>query len=86
MNIVFDCNVIVSAALFPDSIPGKAFDLAIEKGDIIVSFQSLSELLKTLNKPKLRKYLDFKDKLSFISKFKNISIITPKEFINTYFN
>ena len=69
MRIVIDSNVLVSAALFSDSIPNKALNQAIKKGEIIISEQTLDELKVTLSKPKLKKYLSVKDKLSFIYKF-----------------
>jgi predicted nucleic acid-binding protein len=56
MKFVLDANVLISAALFRDSIPGLAYNMAIQKGEILISENTLNELITTLNKPKLRKY------------------------------
>lgn len=34
---VFDTNVVVSALLFEQSIPGQAFDAALDRGNILLS-------------------------------------------------
>lgn len=74
MKFVFDSNVLISAALFRESIPGLAYKKAIKKGKIIISNETFNELKTTLNKPKLKKYLTVKNKLSFLVKLKNDTV------------
>lgn len=58
-RVVFDTNVLVSALLFKNSKPRKAFDNALDYGEIIVSFPVLSELYKIPNRKKFDKYLTY---------------------------
>jgi putative PIN family toxin of toxin-antitoxin system len=53
---VLDANVLVSALAFPSSTPRKAFDLAIVRGSILVSDETLLELCQTLRRPRLARY------------------------------
>jgi len=71
MRFVFDANVLISAALLRDSIPGLAYNKAIQKGELLISKNTLNELKTTLNRPKLRKYLKIEDKYSFLTKLEN---------------
>lgn len=75
MKFVFDANVLISAALFRESIPGLAYKKAIQKGEILISENTLSELKNTLNKPKLRKYITLKDKFGFLTKLEIAGIL-----------
>lgn len=75
MKFVFDANVLISAALFRESIPGLAYKKAIQKGEILISENTLSELKNTLNKPKLRKYITLKDKFGFLTKLERAGIL-----------
>ena len=56
-RFVIDANVLVSAVLFKNSKPRKAFDKALDRGEIIISIPVLSELNKVLNRKKFNKYL-----------------------------
>lgn len=75
MKFVFDANVLISAALFRESIPGLSYKKAIQKGEILISENTLSELKNTLNKPKLRKYITLKDKFGFLTKLEKAGIL-----------
>ena len=45
MRILIDTNVLISAALFPNSIPARAFDLAVsERCVALVSEQNIEEM------------------------------------------
>jgi len=47
MKYLFDTNVLVSAALFPSGVAGKAYDLALtESIDVVVCDYTVSELRK----------------------------------------
>lgn len=75
MKFVIDANVLVSAALFRDSIPALALKKVLNTGELIMSHETLEELKRTLNKTKLQKYLTAKDKFSFLTKLENLALI-----------
>jgi uncharacterized protein len=58
MKLVFDTNILVSAAMLPDSVPAQALNAAEEKGLVLYSDETLAELVTVLERPKLRPYLD----------------------------
>jgi putative PIN family toxin of toxin-antitoxin system len=57
MRLVFDTNVLISALLFEQSTPGRAFFTTLEQGEILLSAQLGSEILKTLHKRKFSRYI-----------------------------
>jgi uncharacterized protein len=68
-RIVFDTNVLVSAALSQQSVPRQAFDRAIGVGQIIVSITALAELREVLNRPRFDKYISIATRTTFLSDF-----------------
>jgi uncharacterized protein len=56
MEVIFDNNVLISAALLKDSIPFKAFEKALSQHTLIRSYDLLSEFRNTIFKPKFDKY------------------------------
>lgn len=52
---VFDTNTLVSALLFENSIPGRAFMRALAQGDILA--ETLAELAEVLKRKKFRRYV-----------------------------
>lgn len=67
MRFVFDTNVLVSAALLPDSKPRLALDLAHRSGKILLSFAALAELYEVLGRKRFRRYIEEEDVRSFVS-------------------
>lgn len=65
MKVFIDTNVLISAALFPGSVPARAFFKAVtEPNDAIICDQNVSELKRIFNK----KFHDKTEKLnSFLS-------------------
>ena len=68
MNFILDTNVLVSAALLKNSVPDLSLRKSIKNGNILFSEYALNELKIILNKPKLDKYINTKDKLVFINR------------------
>jgi len=62
---VCDTNLLVSAAIFPKSVPAQAFDKAAADCLIVVSFDTLAELFEVLNRSKFDKYIDLETRLRF---------------------
>lgn len=51
MRILIDTNILFSAALYPNSVPQRAFEKAVSLPNIgIVSYQSLEELASVFHK------------------------------------
>lgn len=65
-RFVLDANVLVSALLFNDSVPGRAFEHARRHGTILVSDASLSELRRVLGRAKFDRYLTRADRDEFL--------------------
>ena len=59
---VFDTNVLVSALLFANSAPRKALELALERGNIVSSKETINELNNVLNRAKFIKYISSEKK------------------------
>jgi uncharacterized protein len=55
-RIIFDTNTLLSAAIFPNSVPALAFRKALTEYDVCVSDETLLELGLNLQKPKFNKY------------------------------
>lgn len=66
MRIVFDTNVIVSAALLAGSVPRQAFDKALEEGKVLISVQALLELAEVFGREKFDKYLLEEERMRFL--------------------
>ena len=55
--VVLDTNVLVSAALFPLSHPGQAFEIVRSQGSLIASAETLAEINDVLKRPRFDRYL-----------------------------
>ena len=66
MRIVFDTNVIVSAALLAGSVPRRAFDKALDEGKVLISVQALLELAEVFGRQKFDKYLLEEERMRFL--------------------
>lgn len=71
--VVFDTNALVSAALFINSIPAKAFDLAYENYQLIISTTTLTEFKEVLSRDKFKKYAGKEYQETFVEKYYNAS-------------
>ncbi|MGM0532011.1 MAG: putative toxin-antitoxin system toxin component, PIN family [Bacteroidota bacterium] len=68
MDFIADTNILISAALINDSSPGISLRKAINIGNILFSQSTMEELLVTLKKAKLKKYIRTKDRFVFINR------------------
>lgn len=87
---VFDTNVLVSAMLFPVSVPALALKKAFNIGIVVVSVEGMEELSRVVTDEKFEKYssfskrqiflLDFEDAASFINVKQKITVCRdPKD-------
>lgn len=67
LRIVIDTSAIISAMLLADSIPRRAFDLALKKGKVLISEATVAELDEVLRRPKFNKYLTEELRLEFLA-------------------
>jgi putative PIN family toxin of toxin-antitoxin system len=65
-RVVFDTNVIISALLFEESLPGRAFFHALEAGTILQSRETLQELQEVLGRKKFDKYVPPEERNAFL--------------------
>ncbi|MGL4880951.1 MAG: putative toxin-antitoxin system toxin component, PIN family, partial [Waterburya sp.] len=66
---VFDTNVLVSALLFANSSPRKAFELALDIGKILISKETVDELNHVLSRPKFERYISQPKRSRFLVDF-----------------
>lgn len=64
---VFDTNVIVSALLFTDSTPGRAFFHVLDHSTVLMSPSLLKELQAVLSRPKFDRYVTREEREQFLA-------------------
>ncbi len=65
-RFVFDTNVIVSALLFNDSVPGRAFIRALNRGTTLVSGSLVRELRRVLGRDRFDRYVSREERDEFL--------------------
>lgn len=63
---VFDTNVLVSALLFEQSRPARAFFIALRNGKVLLSADVLSEISEVLGREKFRRYVTEEERERFL--------------------
>ncbi len=66
MRCIFDTNTVISALLFKDSVPGRAFYFALANGVILLSSETITELIEVINRRKFDKYLTMEEREEFL--------------------
>lgn len=81
---VFNTNILISAALVPNSINQKALDKAIVFGKLVASKKTIDEFIEVLCRPKFDKYFfSENERWLIINKIEiNTKIIIPSIVIN----
>lgn len=64
---VFDTNVIISGLLFDQSLPGRVFYEALDRGEILLSQEVVEELSDVLSREKFDRYLRFEEREQFLN-------------------
>ena len=65
-RLVFDCNVLISAALVETGTAAKALDAAYAKHKLLLSEPTFDELVTRLARPKFRRYLGDASRIIFL--------------------
>lgn len=68
-RFVVDTNVIVSALMFPKSIPRQAFDRAKSQAILLTSAAIILELNEVLSRKRFERYFSTEERVQFLSKF-----------------
>jgi putative PIN family toxin of toxin-antitoxin system len=63
---VFDTNATVSALLFEQSVPGRAFHTVLDRGRILLSQATIVELSEVLGRTKFDRYVSREDRDLFL--------------------
>lgn len=66
-RFVFDTSAIISAALLKRSVSRKAFDKALDEGELLVSAETIDELNQVLGRVDFRKYVTEDERLEFLA-------------------
>ncbi|MBW8051938.1 MAG: putative toxin-antitoxin system toxin component, PIN family [Cytophagales bacterium] len=72
-HFVFDTNVIISAMILPHGKSRLALDRALDKGDVVVSEETLLELSDKILAAKFDKYIPLSERMLFLQWFKKSS-------------
>jgi len=65
-RLVFDCNVLISAALVASGTPARALDTAVDRHMLLLSEPTYDELVTRLSRDKFRRYLDIESCVKFL--------------------
>ena len=74
-RFVLDTNLIVSAALFKQSIARQSFEKAITTGEILLSDALQTELGEVFLRQKFDRYVSLETRLRFLSGFISLSTV-----------
>jgi putative PIN family toxin of toxin-antitoxin system len=75
-RFVFDTNTLVSAFLFPLSIPGKALELVLSNHRLLMSIELAAELAEVMRREKFDRYLPLQRREELV-----VSTIRDSEFV-----
>lgn len=83
LRFVFDTNTVISAVLLRQSVTRQAFDRARSTGTLIVSFDTLAELVDVLRREKFNKYLTEWERQQFLAAYvRDAVVVEPIETIH----
>ena len=74
-RFVLDTNLIVSAALFKQSVARQAFEKVLTTGDILLSDALQAEVSEVLLRNKFDRYVLLETRLRFLSGFISLSMV-----------
>src|SRR5262245_6248529 len=77
IRMVCDTGVVVSAALLPRSVPRQAVDLAIQRGALLFSEVTITELDEVLRRPKFDRYVSEHKRIEILLALVDAAKIVP---------
>lgn len=72
-RLVFDTNVIVSAALFEGSMPWRAVERAVAHGTTLMSDEAWNELTQVLRREKLNRYAPIAVRIRYLRRLSTLA-------------
>jgi putative PIN family toxin of toxin-antitoxin system len=72
-TLVFDTNVLISAALLPQSASARALVLALERFELCLSEPTWTELQQVIARPKFARYLSDEARHQFLQRLISVS-------------
>jgi uncharacterized protein len=80
---VLDTNVIVSALLFPASVPGNALIEALNRGELLLSAETIEEVASVLRRPKFDPYVRPEERNLFLATLiRRARLVQPTEHLS----
>ncbi|MBW4583385.1 MAG: putative toxin-antitoxin system toxin component, PIN family [Tildeniella nuda ZEHNDER 1965/U140] len=80
VRYILDTNLIISALLFKNSTPAKAFRYTLNHGEVLSSLELLEELSEVLGRGKFDRYVTSEEREEFLeSLIERIVLIQPVE-------
>ncbi|MCB1864006.1 MAG: putative toxin-antitoxin system toxin component, PIN family [Chromatiales bacterium] len=76
-RLVFDTNCLISHLLLPKSVPAQAVGVAVRRGQLLASEDTLAELADVLARPRFDHYIALEDRMEFLRKFGRIVEVVP---------
>ncbi len=76
MRVIFDTNVLISAALLRRSVSRQAFDRALHNGQVLTSIPTLAELRDVLSRARFDAYLTDAERQEFLAAFVRDTVLT----------
>ncbi|HTS06104.1 MAG TPA: putative toxin-antitoxin system toxin component, PIN family [Candidatus Eisenbacteria bacterium] len=77
MRCVVDTNLVVSAAILPNSVPRQALSTVLNHDRLLASEPTLDELREVLFRPKFDPYVSRKERARFLAQFAAVAEIIP---------
>ncbi|MBK1726642.1 putative toxin-antitoxin system toxin component, PIN family [Halorhodospira neutriphila] len=74
---VLDTNTLVSRLLAPGGVAAQAVDHALDRGVLLVSDETLGELVEVLGRPKFDPYLSTADRRRFLELLGGVARVVP---------
>ncbi len=65
-RVVVDTNALVSRLLLPGAMPSQAVRKAVDEADLLVSDETLDELVDVLSRPKFDRYVTVEERQKFV--------------------
>ena len=72
--IVFDTNTLISAMIFPTSVPFKAFQKGLIQGEVVYSTETLNEFRTVSKRSKFNKYNTYEKRQIIVDEYKKSGI------------
>jgi putative PIN family toxin of toxin-antitoxin system len=77
MRAVIDTNVLISAVIFPNSVPRQAVRKALHHGILLFSDSTLNELRTVLLRSKIDRYVTREERAVFLAQLESVAEIVP---------